>query len=186
MSRLLLLIITILSTSQLAGGFVCGGVQIDHDSICVCGDTKLTMSDNYDETDCCGKDTCYVDQDGNGQCPDGQVCKSWASTSRCGDLRIPFAGHCQCGYWKIDSSSGPQWCCPSSYSSCVFEDGKGICINGTVKTDDSAKCPSGVTKYGHNRNCKDNFCCEVGSEIDRDQICLGTLKCKDGTDLGKT
>ena len=188
MSRLLLFTITFLSMSQLAGGWDCGGARIDDDSICVCGDTNITYSDSGypDYTACCGRDTYLLDQDGNGQCPDGQVCKSY-STFRCGDIRIPYNGVCQCGEEKLtedDYKWSYKWCCPSSSSSCSYEDGNGICINGTVNTGKKARCPSGVTYYGHNRNYKVYVYCEDGEQIDKDQIsCYGTKECNDKADL---
>ena len=80
--RLLLFTIILLSTSQLADGdwddWDCGGVEIDGDSVCVCGDTNITYSDHDDDAAaCCGRDdTCYVKQDGSVNCPDGQQCTS--------------------------------------------------------------------------------------------------------------
>ena len=197
----LLLLITLQFMCQLVVGWRCGGVYLDEDSICFCGDTNITWSDwMYGNTACCGRDTCYLDTgprcpDGHldwcpvdiAKCPVGQVCNSRFSTFRCGDTIIPDTGDCQCGdrNFTKDEYNDHKWCCPSSSSSCSYEYGNGICINGTVNNGEAARCPSGVTYDGHTRNYKDFFYCEDGEEIDRHKICLGTLKCKDGSDLDK-
>lgn len=201
------IIIILLTLAQFAnGGWSCGGVWLEDDSACVCGDTNITLRDS-NTTDCCGRDTCYVKQNGEGTCPDGQLCKG-GSTFRCGDIRIPDTGYCQCGEEKLTqadyngeeilstniSMASKRWCCASSSSSsCSFKDGIGICINGTVNKGTS--CSIGFTYNGNNKNYKDYFYCENGQQVDRyigidilhcvpTEFCLGTPPiCEDGSDL---
>ena len=191
MLRLISIIITLVSRFQLTSGdWYCGGVKVYDDSICVCGDTNTTWSDwRNDDDACCGRDTCYVDQDGNGQCPDGHPCRgSRDYTFRCGDTRLSETGYCWCGIntilTKDDYRRSPyRWCCPSSLSSCSYQNGDSICINGAVNTGIGTRCPSGVTYSGKYRNYRDNFYCEDGLPVERDKICQGSPRCKDGTDL---
>ena len=195
-----------LSIAQFAnGGWFCGGAWLEDDSTCVCGDKNITKPPERDSNtaDCCGRDTCYVKQNGDGACPDGQWCRA-GSTFRCGDIRIPNTGYCQCGEEKLKLAdyngsllvsqnfphlsenntteifltnilmASTRWCCPSSSSSCSYKDGIGICINGTVNTGNETSCFGGVTYNGNNKNYRDNFYCEDGQKEDRRQFCLGT------------
>ena len=187
---LLLFIITLQSVSQLVSGRGCGGAWIDEFTDCICGDTNITWSDGHDN-DCCGRDTCYVDQDGTVQCPDGQICQNKSYTFRCGDLILPNSADCHCGEeeFTLDDYWAHKWCCPSSSSPCSYKDDVsicsngicvnaiGICIDGKVKTDKKAICPSGVT---YDRNY---YPCKSGEQVDKDLICRGTIHCKDGSDL---
>ena len=156
MLRLRWFIIILMSVFKIAnsGPWPCGGAQLDGDSSCICGDTILTSEDYFNYKDCCGKDSCYVDQDGNAQCPDGHICQDTGFTFRCGDTRLPDDGVCWCGeeilegrdYNRFNSTSTTdKWCCPASSSCSYEEDGNTVvCTNGTILKGRKAKCSSGV------------------------------------------
>ena len=116
--------------------WTCGGVRIADDNQCKCGSDVWTMEDHMRQQ-CCGPDTCSIDDNGDATCPDGVTCNT-SSKSRpwnCGNIMIAQEKTCQCG-----SSSPPldwrlyyydTWCCPSE--PCTYqEDGTAVCHNATI------------------------------------------------------
>ena len=191
MFKVVMFIIILTSKYQVAveASYPCGGAKIRYYSICVCGDKSISRWDTggvtdysfyHHEASCCGRDTtCYVKPDGSGHCPDGQLCTNMY-TFRCGDIRLPEDGVCQCGEEKLTSHDYAYklcWCCPSSPSSCSYNNGTGVCINGTVNIGHNARCPTGSWDR-HYIYCKDD-----GKQVESYKICHGSQLCKDGSDL---
>ena len=132
----ILLVVLILIRLSSQGDWGCGGVVIDEAKQCKCGGEVL--NGKYNKKLCCGPDTCTVDANGDGVCPDGITC----NTSRfgvwnCGDILISDVNTCKCGssYPPLDYDQYKYphytWCCPSE--PCTYQDdGNAVCHNATI------------------------------------------------------
>ena len=79
------------------GDWYCGGVRIADDKQCKCGSDVLTNEDKY-KRQCCGPDTCSIDDNGDAICPDGVTCNTSEDRPwNCGNIKIAQEKTCQCG-----------------------------------------------------------------------------------------
>ena len=83
-------------TRQSLGGWTCGGVWIDNDKQCKCGSDMLTEEEDYRKRQCCGPDTCSIDDNRDVICPDGVTCNtSEYELWNCGNIMIAQEKTCQ-------------------------------------------------------------------------------------------
>ena len=97
-TRIFLVVITLLRLLQCWKK--CGELEIENNKQCFCGNKVLTFDNEKIKRKklCCGPDTCFINETGDGICPDGITCitggvKLW----NCGDVRISQEKTCQCG-----------------------------------------------------------------------------------------
>ena len=163
-------------------GLRCGGAFIDDDKQCKCGSDVLTKGKDQYKRQCCGPDTCSIDDDGDATCPDGVSCNtSKFSLWNCGNIMIAEEKTCQCG-----STSSPldyyqyfagTWCCPSE--PCTYQDdGTAVCHNATIVKGKFKGCDGGVCWNRSYLSCKSGNQC-----VDKEDICHGAPLCHDGSDV---
>ena len=172
-------------TRQSLGGWYCGGVWIDNDNQCKCGGDVLTYEYPNYTRQCCGPDTCSIDDIGDAICPDGVTCNTSESWRwNCGNIIIALEKTCQCG-----SSSPPldydqydyphyTWCCPSE--PCTYQDdGTAVCHNVTIVKGKDKGCDGGVCYSRDYLPCKSSNQC-----VWKKDICHGGAPlCRDGSDV---
>ena len=162
----------------------CGGVWIDSDHECKCGsDQVLTEKEDENKRTCCGPDTCFVDEAGDGVCPDGIPCDtSEYGPWNCGDVLIATEKNCQCGSQTLNSDqyyNDDTWCCPSHPGQCSYqEDGSAVCHNSTVVTGRDNGCNGPVCWSRYRLPCKSGNQC-----VRKYDICHGQPQCDDESDL---
>ena len=187
-TRILLIFPALLRLSQ--GGWYCGGVVIDDDKKCKCGTEILTSINQFREDilhgQCCGPDTCSIDENGDGICVDGISCNTrWPFPWNCGNIMIAKEKVCQCGSVSLEYDQytyhflkdNEVWCCP--LEPCSYQiDGTAICHNATIVQGKDKGCNGGVCFSRSYLPCKSGNQC-----VDKDDICHGAPQCDDGSDL---
>jgi len=189
---LLVISLTRLSLSE----WFCGGVLLSGSKKCKCANETLTLYKDDMWRGCCGPDTCFIDHNGDGVCPDGVPCDTddfyedkdfLYSIWRCGDILIQMGQTCQCGstlleFWKDNWSTGNffnVWCCPSEPGLCTYqEDGSAVCPNATVIDGIDKGCDSGVCSSRLWAPCKSGNQC-----VQKKNLCQDQPLCDDGSDV---
>ena len=170
---------------QSFGGWTCGGARIDYDKQCRCGSDVLTMEDDNYRRQCCGPDTCSIDDNGHATCPDGVTCntsKGWPWN--CGNIMIAQEKTCQCNIYLYhydqyyyDNTSSLEY---DQYyydnTSSLDYDQYGIyyytldyhqyfsgiwcCPSGpcTYQDDGTAMCHNATIVYGRDKGCDSGVC----------------------------
>ena len=189
---------------KLSINWKCGGVYIDGNNNCHCGSEVLKKVDE-NRRQCCGADTCSIDDDGNAVCLDGVPCKTSGIYSpwNCGDVIITHEKTCHCGglgletlqkykFNRILSSMFPQkslnhsqyhkpndgfWCCPSQPCS-YQEDGSAVCHNATIVRGKGKGCDGEVCWSRDYLSCKSGNQC-----VRKKDICHGKPVCFDKSDV---
>ena len=129
-------------------GWYCGGAWIDNGKQCRCGSDVLTWEDDHKRRQCCGPDTCSIDDNGDATCPDGVTCNTSKSQPwNCGNIMIAREKTCQCSSSSLNYDQynfpGDTWCCPSE--PCTYQsDGTAVCHNATIVQGEDKGCDGGV------------------------------------------
>ena len=163
----------------------CGGVSIDLDKQCRCGSEVLTYRYPYiNRRQCCGPDTCTIDDNGDAFCPAGiifNIRNGRSNLWNCGDVILTQDKSCQCGSSSLDYDQYRKgdyaWCCPSE--PCTYQDdGTAVCHNATIVQGTDKGCDSGVCYDRYYQSCKSGNQCVI-----REDICHGAPQCRDGSDV---
>ena len=103
----------LLVLARLSQAWYCGGVTLE-DKKCKCGASEVWTYEEFDNNgrQCCGRDTCFLDENGDAVCPDGVPCTTKKYEQRhCGDVLIADEKTCYCGKETLSSSvSSDVWC----------------------------------------------------------------------------